>query len=243
MENASFQGRGSDRLLRSVCAAVLCLLPLPCPAQAASKSPFVQKRVSRITAGTTVTATFRRRTTAGNLIVAYVVWDNGGATLLSDNAGDAYASAVGPTQSGGDPTSAQIFYAANIAGGTTTVAATFATAITTRGILYLYEYSGADRTAPVEAAVAASGSTAAMDSGALTASPGGLLFVGAESNRAVTRRDRAYRVRSRKYHNLVADRSVTTGGSYHVTATQKGSAWIMQLVDFKASGSTPPNTA
>jgi hypothetical protein len=123
--------------------------------------------------GGSVSVTFKKPTTAGNLIVAYVVWDNAGSVSVTDSAGDTFASAIGPTQATGDPSSAQIFYAANIAGGPDTVTASFATGISARGVLYVHEYAGLDRSVPLEGAVAASGSPLTMDSGVLTTAGAG----------------------------------------------------------------------
>src|SRR5262245_19532885 len=102
-----------------VAAAVIAASStLPNVADAAIKRQLVQKKFFQVTTGTSVSVTFRRPTVAGHLVVAYVVWDNSGAVTVTDSTGNTYASAVGPTQSGG--TNAQLFYAGNIAGGITT---------------------------------------------------------------------------------------------------------------------------
>jgi chitodextrinase len=234
---------GAGGFLLAVSVAALSALPLPRAAHATQRA-FVQKRYFQVTSGNSVSVTFRKPNVAGNLIVAYVVWDNGGAVSLADSRGNTYASAVGPTQASGDTASAQIFYAPNIAGGSNTVTATFATAISARGALYVDEYTGMDRTAPLDAAVAASGSSLAMDSGPLTTgSVNALLFMGAESNDRVRRHSHGFKVRSRKYGNMVADQTVAAAAAYNATGTQTGTAWIMQLVAFTPTGSTPPNTA
>ena len=223
---------------------IICaVLPLPSAARALVKPKFVQTRYVQVTPGSSVSVTFRKDNQPGNLIVAYVVWDNGGAVSLGDSTGNTYASAIGPTPSGGDTTNAQIFYAKNIVGGSNTVTATFATAITTRGVLYVHEYSGIDQIAPLGPAVATTGSAVAMDSGFVnTGSANVLLFMGAESNRSVRRTGRRYRVRSRRYGNTTADEIAAAAGAYNATATQTGTAWIMQLVAFRAAGTTPPTT-
>src|SRR5262245_7930316 len=221
---------------------LLAALALPPSAHAARNQAYVQKRSFGITSGGSVAVSFRRPNTTGNLIVAFVVWDNGGAVTLTDTLGNAYVSAIGPTQASGDPSSAQIFYAGSIAGGTNTVTATFATAITARAVLHVVEYSGLDRMSPLEAAVGASESMAAMDSGPLTTGGvNGLLFVGAESNqKAVRRGDRSYKVRSRRRGTMIADKTAQSAGTYNATATQKGNAGVIQLAAFKTSGGTPP---
>ncbi len=50
-------------------------------------------------------------------------------------------------------------------------------------------------------------------------------------------------MRSRKYGNLTAEGTAPAPGSYEVTATQKGTAWTMQLVAFTRVAGTPPATA
>ena len=233
------------RFLLAVGAALAAAaLPQARPVRAAPPPAFVQRRPFRVKSGSSASVTFPKPNTAGNLIVVYVVWDNGGAVSLSDSRGNVYASAVGPSQYSGDPTSAQIFYARNIAGGANTVTATFATAISTRAVVSLFEYSGLDPVAPLAAAVATSGSSLVMDSGLLTTTNGNtLLFLGAESSKAVRRRPLGFRVRSRRAGAMTADEIATAPGGYRATSSQRGTAWTMQLVAFQTPAVAPPNTA
>src|SRR5262245_44414606 len=244
MANPRSRRFGAGGLLLAASMVLAGSLPLAPMASAASKRAYVQKAYLLVTSGSSVSVKLRRPTTAGNLIVAFVVWDNGGAATVTDSEGNAYASAVGPTQAAGDASSAQIFYAGNIAAGSNTITASFATPITARGVLYAYEYRGLDRTSPLDTAAVASGSGASMDSGVLTTgSANELLFVGGESNgKTIKRVTRGYRVRSRKYGNVAAERVAATAGPYDVAATQVGTAWVMQVAAFKAAGSTPPDT-
>jgi hypothetical protein len=229
---------GLTRALRVAARAAVTVALLSAPA--AAKPAFVQKRSFSVTSGTSVSVRLRKANTAGNLIVAFVVWDNSGAVSLTDSAGNTYASAVGPTQSGG--ASAQVFYAGNIANGSDTVTAQFASAISARGALYVQEYSGLDATSPLDTAVAATGSSPTMDSGMLAASSAGeLLFAGGESNGRTRRPARGFKIRSRKYGNLTADEIGAAAGPYDATAGQTGSAWLMQLAAFKPPGGAPPN--
>ncbi|MBI3387360.1 MAG: DUF4038 domain-containing protein, partial [Deltaproteobacteria bacterium] len=237
MRNPPRRRFGLGSVLLAASLMVMGSLPLPNPAQATTKPRLVQRRYLRVTSGSSASVKLLRPTTAGNLIVAYVVWDNNGSVSLTDSKGYAYASAVGPTQSSGDSTNAEIFYAQLVVGGTDTVTASFATAITTRGVLYVYEYSGIDWLTPFEAAVAASGSSSSMDSGVLTtAAVNSLLFTGGASNKLVTRAGQGYRTLSRTYGNLIADRVTAPAGSYNATGTQIGTSWIMQLAAFQAIG-------
>ncbi len=231
-------------VLLAASVTLSALTPLPSFARVRAPRIFLQKRFFRVTTGGSVSVRFRKPNTAGNLIVAYVVWDNGGSVSLTDSSGNAYESAIGPTQLGGTTTNAQIFFAKNVAGGINTVTATFATAITTRGALYVHEYAGMDRLAPLDTAVATSGSSLVMDSGFLTTGSGNeLLFMGAVSDRSVKRAARGYKVRLRKLGGATADEIAVLPGSYDATATWTGTTWTIQLVAFKPAGSTHPPTA
>ncbi len=178
------------------------------------------------------------------MIVVYVVWDNLATVTLSDSRGDTYTAATA-RKTFGNNWSAQVFYAPNIIGGSNTVKATFGTAITSFGIVYLHEYSGLATVAPVDASASAAGTSAAMSSGAVTTTnPNDLLFAAGASNNTVTQAGSGFTKRLTDFGNLTEDRVVTTAGSYAGTARQNGAEWVMQLVAFRAatSSTTGPPT-
>jgi glucose/arabinose dehydrogenase len=214
------------------------------PASAATPA-FVQVRANEVNSGTTNSLAFNSATTAGNLIVVHVLWSNTGTVALADSRGNAYATAAPRTTWGGS-WSSQIFYAKNIVGGTTMVTATFGTAITNWGIIYIHEYSGIDKVNPVDVTRSAVGSSSAMNSGTVATTNGAdLLFAAAGSSNTVTQAGSGYTTRSTAYGNRTQDRTVTATGSYNASATQNGNGWVMQLVAFRAdAGSgdvTPPS--
>ena len=85
-----------------------------------------------------------------------------------------------------------------------------------------------------------------MNSGSVTTTNAAdLLFAGAASTSAVTAAGTGYTTRSTAFGNRTQDRKVTTAGSYNTTGTQNGTAWVMQLVAFRAdsgTGDTAPPT-
>jgi hypothetical protein len=193
-----------------------------------------------------VSLDFRRSNRPGNLIVVFVVWDNGGGVSLSDSSGNTYAPAVDPTQTGGDsPLSAQIFYAGDIKGGANNVTVTFADPIDKHASIYIHEYTGIGRLVPFDSAVAASGTSAEMTSAALqTRSSSELLFVGVASDgRSIKRLTPGYHVRGLRPGELTADAFSGPASSlavpYSATATQSGTGWTMQLAAFQYIGATP----
>ena len=150
---------------------------------------FVQGASNQIGGGTTDPVAFAQANTTGNLIVAFVVWDNSGAATVADSNGNIYAPATART-TWGSGWSAQTFYAKNIAGGGNTVTATFATGITSFGIVYIHEYSGLDANSPVDVTSSAIGTTAAMSSGSVTTTNANDLLFGAGASAGVGDRRR-----------------------------------------------------
>src|ERR1051326_5865677 len=150
-------------LLLTAVAALCCGLLVASPGAGAAVNPtFVQANFAQVNSGKTVPAVFATANTAGNLIVAYVVWSNTGAVSVSDSRGNVYTSAVGPT-AWSNGASAQVFYARNIAAGTNTVTATFASAVNPFGLLYVHEYAGVDPTLPLDVARAATGTSGSLN--------------------------------------------------------------------------------
>jgi glucose/arabinose dehydrogenase/PKD repeat protein len=234
----------------SLLAAVLSLtaaLLIADRADAATPS-HVQSKAQEIRSGTVNSLAFPNANTSGNLIVAYVMWNNTGSVTVTDTNGNQYLSAAPPTRWNNNAWSSQVFYAKNVAGGANTVKATFATAINDFGIVYAHEYSGIDRTNPLDVSAAAAGTGSAMNSGsATTTNPTDLIFGAGGSSYAVTGAGPGFTTRLTDFANRTEDKVVTSTGSYNATATQSGSAWVMHMVAFKgASGTgdtTPPTVS
>ena len=108
--------------------------------------------------------------------------------------------------------------------------------------LRITEYSGLDPTNPVDVTSSNSGSTNSASSGSVTTTAANTLLFGAGmttdfygnatngfTTRVVTQPD----------GDIVADRIVSTVGSYAATApVTGGGGWLMQLVAFKSVGGT-----
>lgn len=233
------------RIVRAVVAMGMLALcgMLAHPAPAAVKVKLAQKRFAQISSGETIVVKLPKPNVAGDLIVAYVVWDNAGPVTVTDANGNAYATAVGPTVDATDGLTAEVLFAPGVAAGANAVTAHFGSAVSARGALYVDEYAGLDAGAPLGPSVVATGSAVVLDTGVLpVGSSGGLLFVGAATNKAVTRVGKGWKVRTRRYGNMVADRVFTAAGGYELTAKQKGTAWIAQMVAFTAAGATTDTT-
>ena len=228
-------------LLVSVAAAVTPALP----ATAAVTPTFKQGNAAEVNTGTANSVAFPGANATGDLIVVYVVWGNSGAVTVSDARGNAYTS-VGTAAAWGTGWRAQLFYAKNVAAGANTVTATFASGLSGNfGIVYIHEYTGIDRTSPLDASASATGTASAMSSGAVTTTNAADLIFGAgASSGSVTQPGSGFTSRSSAAGNRTEDRFVTATGSYAATATQNGNRWVMQVVAFKADSgtdSTPPS--
>jgi chitodextrinase len=222
----------------------LAPLVLPTVVLGSATPAFVQERDSQITSGRTVQVAFRSSTTAGNLIVAYVVWDNTGSVSLADSAGNSYVSAVGPTRWSGSRYSSQIFYAKNIKGGADTLTGSFASRIRSFGTVYVHEYSGLDPTAPLDMKAAATGASGSLNSGsAATANAVELLFAAGVSAGTVGPPGAGYTARATPHGDMTMDKVVSAQGTYNATAGNSGGAWAMQMVAFKAAMGTLDPTA
>jgi chitodextrinase len=229
--------------------ALGCVIGLALSLQSAigaTTPAFVQEKDNQVTSGKTVGATFSSPTTVGNLIVAYLIWDNPGTVSVSDSLGSTYVAAVGPTGWSNSKYSVQTFYAVNVIGGPDTVTVTFATSIRSFGILYAHEYSGIVQTAPIDGTAAAAGTSGPLNSGSATTTNNiDLLFAGGVSATVVTSPGIAYSSRSRFQGNMTEDRIVSATGSYTATANNSSGAWAIQMVAFKGapsgiSATTPP---
>lgn len=188
----------------------------------------------------TVTVAFPAAQTAGDLNVVVVGWNDSTSTIsgVTDTAGNTYTLAVGPTVQSGTATQS-IYYAKNIAGATTdSVTVTFSAAAAYPDIRIL-EYKGADPSNPVDVTAAASGNSAAANSGSVTTSNATDLIFGADLVQTTTTASGAgfiSRLLSSPDGDIAEDEMVAAVGSYSSSAVLNTGQWIMQMVAFRSSG-------
>jgi hypothetical protein len=184
--------------------------------------------------------------TAGNLNIVVVGWNDNTSSLssVSDSRGNSYVQA-GTTIVGTGLRQA-IYYAKNIAGGSNTVTISFNQAAAYVDVRLL-EYSGLDATNPLDVTAGAAGTSNSADSGAAETTSANELIFGAGTTKGsfnaagagftaciITNPDGDI-----GEHNLVS-----STGSYSASATLSySSAWVMQLVTFRASGQGSTNPA
>ncbi|MFA6105309.1 MAG: hypothetical protein WC725_01770 [Patescibacteria group bacterium] len=231
---AKVSHKASLKILIGFFIFVIFLLGKTNSAMAATPA-FVQVNAKEVISSTTNRLTFKKANIAGNTIVVYVAWTNTGTTTITDNRGNVYQSAGSAVRWNGGAWSSQIFYANNIAAGTSTVTAAFSQAISGFADLYIHEYSGLDPVSPLDKTVSAFGTSSAMNSGSATTTNASELIFGGGASRGTVTKGTRFTARSRGYGNLTEDRFVTTTGSYAATATQNSNGWVLQMAAFKAA--------
>ena len=202
------------------------------------------------TAQASVTIPFTAAQAAGDLNVIAVGWNDSTATVstITDNSGNSYMRAVGPTVHSG-VASQSIYNAKNIvaaAAGANVVTVTFSTAAKNPDIRIL-EYKGADPNNPVDVSAAGSGISAISSSGSVTTTNATDLLFGANLVQTETAGPGSgfiTRLLTSPDNDIAEDEMVTSIGSYSATAPLSSGQWIMQMVAFRTpSGVTTPPTA
>jgi hypothetical protein len=207
----------------------------------ASGPTFVQvKSATPQTASGSVAVTYPVAQTAGNLNVVVVGWNDTTSTvsMVSDSLGNNYALAIGPTTGTGLRQS--IYYAAGIKAGGNTVTVRFNQAAVYVDIRAL-EYSGLDPANPLDVKAGAAGSgTTASSGSATTTSANDLIFGAGMTIARFTAAGAGFvsRIITSPDADIAEDKSVSTTGSYSATAPNSSGSWVMQMVAFRASGSS-----
>ncbi len=188
-----------------------------------------------------VTVSFTGVQAAGDLNVVVVGWNDSTATItaVTDNNGNIYARAAGPTVISGTATQS-IYYARNIAGaaaGANAVEVTFSAAAVYPDVRIL-EYKGADPNNPLDVAVGQTGNSASTVSGSIATTNATDLLLGANYVATGTTAAGSGFTRRMITHpdgDIVEDMMVSATGSYSATAPLGSSGWwIMQMVAFRA---------
>jgi hypothetical protein len=212
------------------------------PASAATPA-HRQSTAKQITSGQTNSVAFGSANAAGSLIVAYVIWSNTGTVTVTDSR-NSFTPVAPVTRFSSNQWSSQVFYAKNIGAGANTVTATFGTPISSWAMIYIHEYSGVDKVAPLDGFSTATGTGAAMNSGPMTVTgTNDLIFGAGASNNMVTAAGAGFTTRSTLSGDRTMDSVVSGAGTYSTSATQNGSVWVLHAVAFKAGNAgTPPPT-
>jgi hypothetical protein len=187
-----------------------------------------------------VTLTLPSVSTSGNLIVLSFNHSDQSISVSSvtDSAGNSYTLAVGPTNWGTEK--AYTYYAANIKGGSQiTITITLSAAPSLYGEFYVAEYSGVATTNPLDQTSVGTGTGTAFDSGSKTTTQASELIYGFVDSGGNATVDPSFTARETLNQNALADRTVSSTGSYHFFGTLGSSTgWVAHMATFKGSGAT-----
>jgi hypothetical protein len=192
---------------------------------------------------TSQAVTFALPQTAGDLNVVVAGWGDTLASIKSvtDTAGNTYAIAAAAVQ--GTNLTQAIYYAKNINNSASnTVTVTFNEAAAFPDVR-IAEYSGLDIVNPLDAGGGAAGAGTDIDSGPVTLTSAGDLFIGAaDVGDIVTLPGNGFvTVIVTGFGNNVEHTFPNGAGAIDATATQgDGDAWVMQGVGFRQPAGTLP---
>jgi len=190
----------------------------------------------QVTANSAAAVTFPGASTSGDLIVLSIFWSSQavGITSVTDNKGNVYNPAIGPTNWGGASYRGATYYASNIQGGAgaITITTTFSGA---QGgtISYAAEYSGVATVNPLDQASSQIGTGTVLDSGMKATGQGTELVYGFCMSANTATVDQSFIARSTFSNNFIADRTVTRTGFYHVFGTNSAGDWLVQMATFR----------
>ena len=188
------------------------------------------------TTSKTISLAFGASSSAGNLIVVHLDWDNQGSTINSvkDNRGNTYYEIIAPTNWNGTNYSAALWYAWDISGGNTTVTAKLTLNPTSFTQIYISEYSGIVSAAdPLDKSSVNKGNTTAVSSGAATTTYNNELIYGAAIGSSGTlSKGAGFTQRSNANQNIVEDKTGASVGSYSANFSSAGGNWIAQMASF-----------
>jgi IPT/TIG domain len=192
------------------------------------------------TASSVVSVAYSTAQTGGNLNIVEIGWNDttSSVSTVTDSRGNTYDLALGPTR--GTGLSQSIYYARNIVGGSNTVTVTFTKAAPAVDLRAL-EYSGLDRSNPLDVTAGAAGTGITGNSGAATTGSATELIVGAGMTAgAFTTAGTGFtsRIITSPDADISEDQMTGTTGSYSATsATSTNTPWVIQMATFRAGAS------
>jgi hypothetical protein len=171
------------------------------------------------------------------MVVSFVVEPSSlTVSSVTDSKGNTYSEAIGGSTYGSDG-KLYTYYASNINGGSGAITVT----VTLSGasgydVIWATEYAGVAASDPVDQTSAANGNSAAIASGSKTTTQASELIYGFAASYQGATASSPLTQRSNADGHFIADRIVSSTGSYQVTGTNNPSGmWGCQMVTFKGA--------
>jgi hypothetical protein len=201
-----------------------------------STSSFVQEAASTTSgSANSLTLSFAANTFAGDLILVGFDFSAGTTpSSVTDSQGNTFTP-VGTQLTSPAGAQSVVYYAKNITGGADTVTVTISANVTFIE-LYLTEYSGIDRTNPIDAQAGASGGAGPVSSGNATTNFAGDVIYGYCPGDEACTAGSGFATRSIFDGNVIEDQTSGNPGSYAATGSAT-SGWTMHMVALKPASS------
>ena len=243
-ESSRVRGIATNTVGRLALGCILWVALLVSARPALAGAAYIQGNSATTTSAvSSMTVTFNSAQLSGDLNIVVVGWQPGiSVSSITDQSGNTYRLATGPTVDGAGAASQSIYYAANIAAasaGANTVTVTFSGSSATGGSMRAVEYSGISAVSPLDVAGAAvcSGTTNSCSSGSITTTNAADLIIGVNEGYA-TGPGPGYteRLDTVNYNMIVEDQVVYTTGSYSASVyVSPEGQFITQIAAFKVA--------
>ena len=208
---------------------------------AMSIGQFVQRTSGNAGAARSSTILQSQSATAGNLILVFSHWDTQTVTAsVTDNAGNTY-TAIGTPLNVGTTDRLEAWYAKNIKGGIAlAITVTYSALTGTTSQVDAIEYSGLNKSAPLDVHATATGYGASLDSGPSPSTTAEDEFIvglfGSTSSAAPYAAGSGFTLRGYSATSMEEDQPVGAIGSYHATSTASAeAAWGAFVIGFKSA--------
>jgi hypothetical protein len=222
-------------------AATVTVIPVVTPPPPPTPIAYLQgaENTQTLNNSSIATAAFGAGTTAGNLIVVWIFSDSPTPEMVAsvtDTAGNTYQKAIGPTAGVGTLAGFQqeIWYANNIKAGIgVIVTASFSGTFNGEKDIGAYEYSGANKIAPVDKTAAGTGTGVNASIGPVMTTAPGLIFAAAVFKSKGAAGPAPFRQRSSLQNNVVEDENTSGPVAAVASFTNTAEDWLGQMVTFK----------
>jgi len=211
---------------------------------------FVQQTTVLVGAGKTSTTSFYTPSVSGNLLILATTQDNQSSNVvsISDNKGNVYSPAISGVNWGtvGNEARSELWYAKNINGGGTPISVTIKWSSPPRQFveLYLSEYSGLDRVAPLDQTSTHSGPgyfSGVYSSGfKTTTSSNELVFGHCEMWNGSVAAGASFTPRSYLNGNIEESKTLSATGLYDANCGETGNGPLAMMATFKAPTLSSP---
>jgi len=204
---------------------------------------FVQLRENHVTSINSNVSTpgFSSSTQTGDTNIVWVWYNSTSQSVSSvtDSAGNTYQKAVGPTTGTGGMSGWQqeVWYASNITGSSNlVVTANFAGSFSGEKSITVEEFSGLDKTAPLDVAAGGNANGSNVSSPPITTTKPKELIFSAGLFASNGSAGSGFTQRSAIVGNTSEDQVVTTAGTYTATYTNNTQDVIVSIAAFRAAG-------